>query len=112
MPHGKNIGDLLPSTKDLRKKLLYFAIKEVDYMEMRIVKFDNREELKKFLESDDPVAQLAEEEGTYFGDSCDNCDEEFEVIISGGRVNYYLCSEHFSQLKEKLGPLSSYFRDM
>jgi len=71
-------------------------------MEMKIVKFDNREGLKKFLESDDPVAQLAEGEGSYFGDSCDNCDKEFEVIISGGRVNYYLCSEHFSQLKEKL----------
>ena len=71
-------------------------------MKMRIIKFESREELKKFLESDDPVAELSRGEGSYFGDSCDNCDKEFEVIVSGGKVNYYLCSEHFNELKKRM----------
>lgn len=66
---------------------------------IRLINFDSKDELEKFLESDDPIAQLAEGEGSSIGDSCDNCDKEFEVIISGGRVNYYLCNEHFAKLK-------------
>lgn len=69
---------------------------------MRLIEFDSKEELEKFLESDDPVAQLAKGEGSSIGDSCDNCDKEFEVIISGGCVNYYLCYEHFVELKNLL----------
>ena len=69
---------------------------------MRIIKFDSKEELEQFLESNDPIARLAKEEGSHIGDSCDNCDEEFEVIISGGQVNYYLCSNHFVELKQLL----------
>ena len=70
--------------------------------EMKIIQFDTSEELERFLESKDPIAKLAEGEGSYYGDTCDQCDMEFEVLISGGNVNYYLCSEHFNQLKEKL----------
>jgi hypothetical protein len=69
---------------------------------MRLIKFDSKDELEKFLESDDPIAQLADGEGSHFGDTCDNCDQEFEVIISGGRVNYYLCRKHFAKLKNLL----------
>ena len=69
---------------------------------MEIVKFYNSESKKRFLESSDPIAKLAREEMTYSYDSCDQCKKEFDVIISGGLVNYYLCSEHFNQLKEKL----------
>jgi len=69
---------------------------------MRLIKFESKEELEQFLESDDPIAQLAAEEGCSIGDKCDNCEKEFEVIISGGVVNYYLCSEHFDGLKNLL----------
>lgn len=71
-------------------------------MKIQIIHFSNIEERKKFLESDNPIAKLAEEEGRYYGDPCDQCNKEFEVIISGGNTNYYLCSEHFKQLKEEL----------
>ncbi len=69
---------------------------------MRLIKFESKEELEQFLESDDPIAQLTEEEGCAIGDPCDNCEKEFEAIISSGVVNYYLCSKHFDMLKELL----------
>jgi len=78
------------------------GIQKMTGSKMEIIQFDSREKLRRFMESNGPIAELAEGEGSYYGDTCDQCDKEFEVIISGGSVNYYLCSEHFNQLKEKL----------
>ena len=76
--------------------------KKMTSRKMKIIQFDSREEKRRFMESNDPIAELAEGEGCGYLDSCDQCNKEFEVIISGGAVNYYLCSEHFNQLKGKL----------
>lgn len=78
---------------------------------MRIIRFERRGELEKFLESDDPIAQLAEEEGSFIGDTCVACDEVFEIIIYCDEVNIYLCSEHFADLKNLMeGKLSDKIR--
>lgn len=66
---------------------------------MELIKFESKEELERFLESDKPAAKLAKEEGSYTGDTCDNCDKEFEAIIYGGVMNYYLCYEHLVELE-------------
>lgn len=77
-------------------------IKKVNSKKMKIIQFDNREMKKRFFESNDSIAKLAEDEGCNYDDPCEQCDKELEVIISGGSANYYLCSEHFNQLKKAL----------
>ena len=69
---------------------------ELNYTSLKV------EELDEFLESSNPAAQLAKDERCYFCNKCENCDKEFEAIIYGGRVNYYLCYEHLVELENLL----------
>ena len=74
--------------------------KKIINNKIKIIQFNNKEEKKIFIESNDPIAKIAELEGVNYIDECDQCKKDFEVIISGGKVNYYLCSEHFNQLTQ------------
>ena len=84
-----------------KKKVKEDGTRKITSDKMEIIQFDSREKLRRFMDSNNPIVKLAKKEGSYYGDPCDQCDREFNVIISGGNVNYYLCFEHFNQLKEK-----------
>ena len=78
-------------------------------MSVRIIRPESREKLKEFLESSDPIAMLAKEEGYPFGETCDHCGNEYAIIITSGPVGHYFCPECFNKLKMCLEnePLSS-----
>ena len=108
MCQGIDKCPLIPN--EVRSQIISM-IGKVERAQWKVVRPESREEFKKFLESNDPIAELVKGEGTPFGETCDKggCENEYAILIFSGSMNYYLCPECFNELKECLEnePLST-----